>query len=251
MAVDSVESNRNGWRRAVLSVSFAVFGVCGVLLLLQLPNSSSHREGLMQRFKNVCNLWGCETVIVSTVAHNQEKQEASPVHHVKADRNPIHRTISQRLEHGPVKVVHDNVPKGSGSALPVVHGIRNKNAASTAKHHMAASSSAIKLPQSTAFQKDAEEIKSLKTVIKKQQALIAEQAAELREESKLTKESKATSASIPRPQAAATKVGRSGMCSSVRPEHPPSSVVVYTQGRESGGSGFKTRSGVIPQASLL
>jgi hypothetical protein len=33
--------------------------------------------------------------------------------------------------------------------------------------------------------------------------------------------------------------------------HPPSSVVLYTQGRESGGSGFETRSGVISQASLL
>jgi hypothetical protein len=33
--------------------------------------------------------------------------------------------------------------------------------------------------------------------------------------------------------------------------HPPSSAVVCTQGRESGGSGFETRSGVIPQASLL
>jgi hypothetical protein len=32
---------------------------------------------------------------------------------------------------------------------------------------------------------------------------------------------------------------------------PPSSVVVYTQGRESGGSGFETRSGVIHQALLL
>jgi hypothetical protein len=33
--------------------------------------------------------------------------------------------------------------------------------------------------------------------------------------------------------------------------NPPRSVVLYTQGRESGGSGFETRSGVIPQASLL
>jgi hypothetical protein len=33
--------------------------------------------------------------------------------------------------------------------------------------------------------------------------------------------------------------------------YPPSSVVVYTQRRESGGSGFETRSGLIPHASLL
>jgi hypothetical protein len=33
--------------------------------------------------------------------------------------------------------------------------------------------------------------------------------------------------------------------------HPPSSVAVYTQGPESGDSGFETRSGVIPQAALL
>jgi hypothetical protein len=32
---------------------------------------------------------------------------------------------------------------------------------------------------------------------------------------------------------------------------PPSSVVVCAQGRESGGSGFETRSGVMPQAALL
>jgi hypothetical protein len=37
----------------------------------------------------------------------------------------------------------------------------------------------------------------------------------------------------------------------VREGYPLSSVVVYTQGRESGGSGFETRSGVIPQAVLL
>jgi hypothetical protein len=33
--------------------------------------------------------------------------------------------------------------------------------------------------------------------------------------------------------------------------YPPSSIVVYTQGRESGASGFETCSGVIPQAALL
>ncbi len=32
---------------------------------------------------------------------------------------------------------------------------------------------------------------------------------------------------------------------------PPSSVVVYTQCRESGGYEFETRSGVMPQAALL
>ncbi len=35
------------------------------------------------------------------------------------------------------------------------------------------------------------------------------------------------------------------------PRYSPSSVMVYTQGRESRGSGFETRSGVIPQAALL
>jgi hypothetical protein len=33
--------------------------------------------------------------------------------------------------------------------------------------------------------------------------------------------------------------------------YPPSSVVVCTQGRESGGFWFETRSGVIPQASSI
>jgi hypothetical protein len=33
--------------------------------------------------------------------------------------------------------------------------------------------------------------------------------------------------------------------------YPPSSVVVHTQARESGGLGFETRSGVIPQAALF
>jgi hypothetical protein len=33
--------------------------------------------------------------------------------------------------------------------------------------------------------------------------------------------------------------------------HPPSSIVVYMQGRESGGPGFETCSGVIHPAALL
>jgi hypothetical protein len=34
-------------------------------------------------------------------------------------------------------------------------------------------------------------------------------------------------------------------------EYPLSSVVVYTQGRESGGSGFEIRSGVISGGALV
>jgi hypothetical protein len=40
-------------------------------------------------------------------------------------------------------------------------------------------------------------------------------------------------------------------CLRMKSNNSPCSVVVYTQGRESGDSGFETRSGVIHQASLL
>lgn len=167
------------WRRTCLAAALIVAVVCFILL-----THDSNRIVLLSRFKNICTLWGCETVSITT-------SSTSPTYNSQIISDPRVRHQNSLVPIGP-KYVHYQQGRLAGAShleSQVPHDVRHSESqglahpSKTAAHHpdsrVITSSSSLKIRPVAALKHAEQEINTLKDVIRRQEALISQQATEL------------------------------------------------------------------------